>query len=360
MADADPHGLLEETARAIRACTRCRLHVGRTHAVPGDGPFDSDLVMVGEAPGKEEDASGRPFVGAAGKILDKALDAARVPRGSVFITNVVKCRPPGNRSPRADEIEACRPYLLTQIAAIRPKVVVTLGSTALRGVLGAALGLKDARTKRLFLDDVPVVSTYHPAAVLYNRRLERMIRGDLRKVARGLRPEAPRIRSEGPHEGVPTNPLRSSGAAIVNSEGRVLLLCLEGDETWSLPKGTVEPGETMEQTALREVHEETGLEVRLVRPLREVSYAFYWPPAGVNYHKTVAYFLAEPVGGEVRPEPGFEEARWVTHEEALRLLRWPNDRDVVSRAFAARRRTPARRKTRGRGRGSRRSGRRPR
>src|SRR6266508_997804 len=325
MADADPHAVLEETAQAIRTCTRCRLHVGRTYAVPGDGPFDSDLVMVGEAPGKEEDASGRPFVGAAGKILDKALGAARLPRGSVFIT-----------------------------------IVVTLGSTALRGVLGAALELKDARTRRLALDDVPVVSTYHPAAVMYNRGLERTIRRDLRTVARAVRSEAPRIRSEAPREGVPTNPLRSSGAVIVNPEGRTLLLCLEHEGTWSLPKGTVEPGETLEQTALREVHEETGLEVRLIRPLHEVSYSFYWPPAGVNYHKTVAYFLAEPVGGEVRPEPGFEEARWVTHEEALRLLRWPNDRDVVSKAFEGPRRTAARRRTRGRGRGSRRSGRRPR
>jgi len=315
---------------------------------------------VGEAPGKEEDASGRPFVGAAGKILDKALDAGRLPRGSVFITNIVKCRPPGNRAPRADEIEACRPYLLTQIATIRPKIVVTMGSTALRGVLGSALELKDARTKRLALDDVPVVSTYHPAAVLYNRGLERTIRGDLQKVAREVRSEAPRIRSEAPHEGVPTSPLRSSGAAIVNSDGRILLLCLEGDETWSLPKGTVEPGETLEQTAVREVHEETGLRVRLLRPLRDVSYSFYWPPAGVNYHKTVAYFLAEPIGGEVRPESGFEEARWVSCEEALRLLRWPNDRDVVSNAFEARRRTAAKRGTRGRARGARRSGRPPR
>src|SRR2546428_7837707 len=129
MADADPHVVLEATAQAIRTCTRCRLHVGRTHAVPGDGPFDSDIVMVGEAPGREEDASGRPFVGAAGKILDRALDAARLPRGSVFITNVVKCRPPGNRSPRADEIVACRPYPLTRIAPPRPKVPRTLAST---------------------------------------------------------------------------------------------------------------------------------------------------------------------------------------------------------------------------------------
>src|SRR6266508_573660 len=169
MADSDPRGVLEETARAIRTCTRCRLHAGRTHAVPGDGPFDADVVMVGEAPGKAEDASGRPFMGAAGKVLDKVLGAARLARGSVFITNVVKCRPPANRAPRADEIEACRPYLLTQIAAVRPKAVVTLGSTALRGVLGSALQLKDARTKRLALDDVPVVPTYHPAAILYNR-----------------------------------------------------------------------------------------------------------------------------------------------------------------------------------------------
>ncbi len=212
MADADPHAVLEETALAIRTCTRCRLHAGRAHAVPGDGPFDSDIVIVGEAPGKEEDASGRPFVGAAGKILDKALDAARVPRDSVFITNVVKCRPPGNRPPRVDEIAACRPYLLTQVAAIRPKVVVTLGSTALRAVLGRPLELKDSRTKRLALDTVPVVSTYHPAAVLYNRRLERTIQGDLQKVARAVRSGAARIRSEASPPGEPTSPPRSSAA----------------------------------------------------------------------------------------------------------------------------------------------------
>ncbi len=359
MTDTDPSVVLEETARAIRTCTRCRLHEGRIQAVPGDGPFDADVVIVGEAPGKAEDASGRPFVGAAGKVLDKALGAVGLPRGSVFITNVVKCRPPANRSPRADEIEACRPYLMTQIAAVRPKAVVTLGSTAIRGVLGSAFHVKEARTKPLALDDVPVVPTYHPAAVRYNRGLERTIRGDLRKAVRAVRAGATRIRSRPPHDGVPTKPLRSSGAAIVDMKGRILLLRREDEGMWGLPKGRVEPGETLEQTAVREVEEETGLRVQLVRPVREVSYSFYWPPAGVNYHKTVAYFLAEPIGSAVRPEPGFEEARWATREEALRLLRWTNDRDVVSEAFEARRRAPARRGTRGRVRASKRSGRRP-
>jgi len=103
----------------VRACTLCRLHEGRAHAVPGEGPLDPPVLLVGEAPGREEDASGRPFVGAAGRVLDKALRAAGLPRDAVFVTNVVKCRPPGNRAPKADEMEACRPYLLAQIELVR-------------------------------------------------------------------------------------------------------------------------------------------------------------------------------------------------------------------------------------------------
>jgi len=324
---------LEETAHEVRACVRCRLHEGRTNAVPGEGPADATVMLVGEAPGKEEDASGRPFVGSAGRILEAALKAAGLPRDVVFITNVVKCRPPGNRTPKADEIGACRPYLLKQIAAVRPKVLVTLGSTALRGLLGPGNELKEARSKTLRWGEIPVIPTYHPAAVLYNRKLERALRRDLRKVARIVRPKKPRLRSGPPREGLPMKPTASSGGAVVSPDGRILLLKRADEATWCLPKGTVEPGESPEATAVREIREETGLRVKLLRPLATVHYAYYWPAESTNVDKTVTYFLAEPVGGRLRLEGGFDEARWATKSEALRLLHWKNDRDVVLRAF---------------------------
>ena len=336
---ADPDkaraALLEQTAAAVRSCTLCRLHVGRTHAVPGEGPLDADVFLIGEAPGREEDLAGSPFVGSAGKILDKALTAARLPRGSVFITNVVKCRPPANRGPRSDEVESCRPYLMTQLAAVRPKVVVTLGSTALKGLLGKGIDLKEARGKTLAFGDLPVLPTYHPAAILYNRRLEPTLRNDLRKAAKLGSANRARIRSGPPRKGSPTQPTASSGAVVVGPGDRILLLRRADEDIWCLPKGTVEPGERLEETAVREVREETGLRVRLLQPLHRVRYSFFWPPGGVNYDKTVVYFLAEATGGRLEPEPGFDEARWVTREEAMRLLHWKNDKAVVARAFEA-------------------------
>ena len=333
--DEERAELLKQTASEVRACTLCRLHEGRHLAVPGIGPLDAAVFLIGEAPGREEDASGEPFVGSAGKILDKALAAARLPRSSVFITNVVKCRPPANRGPRADEIETCRPYLMTQIAAVRPKVLVTLGSTALKGLLGTGVDLKDARGKTLAFGDIPVLPTYHPAAILYNRRLEPTLRSDLRKAAKVGAAERARIRSGPPRKGKPTKQTASSGAVVVGPGERILLLRREDEDIWCLPKGTVEPGESLEQTAVREVQEETGLRVRLLRPIHEVRYSFFWPPGGVNYDKIVTYFLAEPIGGRIDPEPGFDEVRWVSHEEAMRLLHWKNDKEVVDRAFQA-------------------------
>ncbi len=321
--------------------------MGRTHAVPGDGSPHADVFLIGEAPGREEDMSGRPFVGLAGKILDRALTAAKVRRDDVFITNVVKCRPPANRSPRADEMDSCRPYLTTQIAAVHPKVLVTLGSTALRGLLGPRLDLKSSHGKLLLFEDIPVVPTYHPAAIRYNRRLEATIRGDLRKAMRVVRGRRTRIRSAPPRKPKPTRRTTSSGAVIVRPDGRVLLLRRADEEIWCLPKGTVEPGETYEETAVREVREETGLRVKLRRPLREVRYSFYWPPDRVNYNKTVTYFLAKPVGGRLEPEIGFDEGRWVSRREAMGLLYWHNDKEVVARAFEALRPRPSRRESRG-------------
>lgn len=326
---------METTASAIRVCTRCRLHAGRAQAVPGAGRPGADVFLIGEAPGREEDATGEPFVGSAGKVLDRALAAAKLPRSSVYVTNVVKCRPPANRAPRADEMDACRPYLMTQIAAVRPKVLVTLGSTALRGLLGPGSDLGSVRGKTLTFEEIPVLPTYHPAAVLYNRRLEAALRNDLRKAARLVGAKRAPLRSGPPRAGKPAQPTVSAGAVVMSPEGRILLLRRADEDIWCLPKGTVEPGETIAEAAVREVREETGLHVRLLRPLHEVRYVYYWPPAGVNYNKKVVYFLAEPTGGRLAPEPGFDEGRWVTRGEAMRLLHWPNDKEVVDRAFVA-------------------------
>ncbi len=352
--------LLEEVAAKVRECTLCRLHRSRTRAVPGEGPIDADLFLIGEAPGRQEDAAGRPFMGSAGRVLDRALTAARLSRQDVFITNVVKCRPPANRAPKADELEACRPYLQSQIEAVRPKVLVTLGSTALRSLQGPGAQLSEARGRDLALDGIPVRATYHPAAVLYNRRLEAALRVDLRRVARRVPKKPARIRSTPPRAGKPVRPGRSAGAVVMNREGRALLLRKAGESIWCLPKGTLEPGEADEEAAVREVREETGLRVKLLRPLTEVRYSFYWPPDGVNVDKTVAYFLASPIGGRVRPEPGFDEGRWVSRSEAMRLLHWPNDREVVARAFGASRKVGVIGRTRGSSRGAKRSTRRTR
>ncbi|MGI0148211.1 MAG: uracil-DNA glycosylase family protein, partial [Thermoplasmata archaeon] len=348
-----------EIASAVRRCTACRLHRGRTQAVPGEGPINADVFLIGEAPGRDEDASGRPFVGAGGKVLEAALASARLPRKTVFITNVVKCRPPGNRAPRADEMDACRPYLLGQIEAVRPKMLVTLGSTALRGLPGPGSDLREARGKVLAVGEIPVLLTYHPAAVLYNRSLAGALRRDLQKAARLSRLPRTRIRSGRPRPARPTRVLRSSGAVVMRPDRRILLLRKRDERVWCLPKGTMEPGETVEDTALREVREETGLRVRLVRPLTEVRYAYYWPPHRRNYDKRVAYFLAIPVGGRLRPEAEFDRVRWVSRAEAMRLLHWRNDKDVVARAFAVPRSIRPSGGRRGPSRGARRSGRRP-
>ena len=184
---SDPPAVLDTVADRVAVCTQCRLHAARTRAVPGRGPPDARILFLGEAPGKEEDLQGLPFVGRAGRILDRMLEEAGLDRSRVFVTNVVKCRPPGNRKPRADEVEACRPHLLAQIQAIRPALAVTLGATALRDLLGPKAKLKTLCGKVARFGDVPVLVTYHPAAVLYNRNLERALARDLRHAARMVR-----------------------------------------------------------------------------------------------------------------------------------------------------------------------------
>ena len=169
----------------IRACTRCRLHAGRTHAVPGEGPTDARLVVVGEGPGANEDAQGRPFVGRAGDLLNEILAAIDCPRETVYIANVVKCRPPENRKPQGDEMDACMPYLHRQLALIRPKVVLAMGATAAEALLQTRASLAQLRNRVHEYRGIPLVVTYHPAALLRNPNWKRPTWDDVR-IARQL------------------------------------------------------------------------------------------------------------------------------------------------------------------------------
>lgn len=181
--DALPHNLHRLAVRIAR-CTKCPLSGSRTRTVPGDGSSKARIVLVGEAPGRDEDREGRPFVGAAGRILDRALLSAGMRRSDVYITNTVKCRPPGNRRPSPDETGACGAFLTAQVETIGPRVVVAMGQTAVRALLGPGNALSKVRGRWRRRDGVPVLVTYHPAAVLYNRRLFATLARDLAKARR--------------------------------------------------------------------------------------------------------------------------------------------------------------------------------
>ena len=156
--------------------------IARANPVPGEGDPRAALTSVGEGPGEKEDASGRPFVGPAGKLLDDILEAIEVPRNSVYITNVVKCRPPHNRTPLPDEIAACLPYLYRQIELVRPKLIVALGGTAAAALLGVRKGLGELRSKVHTLNGIPLIVTYHPAALLRNPNWKKPTWDDIRIV----------------------------------------------------------------------------------------------------------------------------------------------------------------------------------
>lgn len=158
---------LEEAAREAATCTRCRLAQGRTQVVYGVGDADADLMFIGEGPGYHEDKQGEPFVGAAGQLLNRMLAEIDLRREDVYIANVVKCRPPGNRDPYPDEIEACTPWLTEQIEAIDPVVIVTLGNFATRFILNKQVSISRVRGQRFPWNGRTVIPTFHPAAILH-------------------------------------------------------------------------------------------------------------------------------------------------------------------------------------------------
>ncbi|NPA07280.1 MAG: uracil-DNA glycosylase [Chloroflexi bacterium] len=177
---------LEAIAQAIRSCTRCPLHRTRRNPVPGEGPADAAVMLVGEAPGYYEDRSGRPFVGAAGRVLDEMLAIAGLRRDQVFITNIIKCRPPGNRDPKPEELRACQPYLRDQILAIDPRVIVTLGRFSMAYFLpGAKISQVHGRPVRR--GDRWIVPMYHPAVALYRPPLRAVMEADYRALGQALR-----------------------------------------------------------------------------------------------------------------------------------------------------------------------------
>jgi len=185
--------LLEQVHEEIRGCVKCALAQGRSNAVPGEGSGNARVLFVGEGPGQEEDRLGRPFVGPAGKLLDELLTHAGLPRPSVFITNIVKCRPPGNREPQPEEIAACRPYLVSQIALIRPAVLCPLGAPAVRTLLG-----KDAQIGRLHgrgfkQRGMVYVPLYHPAAALHQGSLRPTLFEDILALRRILDEQGVRV-----------------------------------------------------------------------------------------------------------------------------------------------------------------------
>jgi uracil-DNA glycosylase len=162
----------------IRSCTLCALSQGRCHAVPGEGPSKAEIMLIGEAPGIEEDHTGRPFVGRAGKLLTGALEQIGLPRKKIFITSIIKCRPPANRKPKATEIRACLPYLWLQMKFISPRIVCLMGNVAAYAVLDKQ-GVNDLHGQ-IFQNRYLI--TFHPAAVLRNRNLMDAFISDLKKL----------------------------------------------------------------------------------------------------------------------------------------------------------------------------------
>ena len=181
---------LDDLHREIRACRLCDLWRGRTNAVPGHGRHDADIMLVGEGPGFHEDRQGLPFVGAAGRFLDELLERAGVKRADVFITNVIKCRPPNNRDPKPEEIAVCNEYLLAQVALIKPRAIFTLGRFALSTLIDDKLtSISKVHGKAYRKSGIIYVPLYHPAAALHNERLRDTIVEDMTQAAAALREE---------------------------------------------------------------------------------------------------------------------------------------------------------------------------
>ena len=172
---------LKSLDEIIKKCKKCNLHKTRQNTVFGEGDPDSNIMIIGEAPGREEDEAGRPFIGRAGKLLNEFLKSIDLNRDSVFIANTIKCRPPENRDPETAEINACSNYLDQQINFIKPKVLVLLGKVAANRLLGEDMPMSELRLKKFFIDkyDIPIIVFYHPAYILRSPSQKKKVWDDL-------------------------------------------------------------------------------------------------------------------------------------------------------------------------------------
>jgi len=188
--DSEAKTLLDDLRAIAVVCEKCRLAGSRTQVVYGVGNPNADLMFIGEAPGRDEDLKGEPFVGRAGQLLTDIIKAMKLTRDDVYIANVIKCRPPENRNPEPDELEACRPYIQRQVEIIQPKVIVTLGRFALQSLTGKAYGISSARGNWLEYNGVKVMPTYHPAYLLRTPSAKKEVWADMKKVMEQLATEA--------------------------------------------------------------------------------------------------------------------------------------------------------------------------
>jgi uracil-DNA glycosylase len=191
-----PRETLSAIAAAIAACTLCPLHATRTNTVPGQGNPHPDVLFVGEAPGRDEDLRGEAFVGRAGQLLTRMIAAMGYGRDAVFIGNILKCRPPNNRTPLPEEMQTCLPYLRRQIALLRPKVIVALGATAVKGLLDVQTGITKLRGRWHTFEGIALMPTFHPAYLLRNPAAKHDAWRDLQAVLKHLGRTAPRAGHE--------------------------------------------------------------------------------------------------------------------------------------------------------------------
>lgn len=179
----------EKLIKRIMGCTFCPLYKGRTQAVPGEGNRKAELMFVGEAPGRDEDIQGRPFVGRAGQLLTRIIQAMGFEREEVYIANVIKCRPPENRTPKPDEVKACSPYLVKQIELVKPRVIVALGKVAAEFLLQTNKSMSELRGNFGEYAGIPVMPTFHPSYLVRNegnKEIKRMVWEDMKKVLKLL------------------------------------------------------------------------------------------------------------------------------------------------------------------------------
>ncbi len=177
---------LKDVQKELGDCKRCKLHRTRRTIVFGEGNEKAALMLIGEGPGYEEDVQGRPFVGKAGQLLTKILQSIKFPREEVYITNIIKCRPPQNRNPEPEEIQSCHPFLQKQIQVIRPKIICALGTFSAQTLLKTGVKITALRGKLYDLEGIKVIPTYHPAFLLRNPERKREVWEDMKKIAEWL------------------------------------------------------------------------------------------------------------------------------------------------------------------------------